>query len=114
MFKKYLLLLSTIGISQSSCYIKKEIPAHLEHKYKVVDPKKEIHVPTPHNLTDEDFKPKARNVKRRKSHNEILRAKDHHFSVDELEHHDILIDKEHIEHARKQHDIDLKKQKRLA
>ena len=65
-------------------------------------------------MTEEDFKPKPRNVKRRKTHHDIVRAKDHHFTVDELEHHDILIDKEHIEHAKKHHEIDLKKQKRLA
>lgn len=75
----------------------------MQHKLKVVDPKKEIFEPTAHNLTAEDLKPKPRDPTRRKSHQEIRRARDHHYTVEELEHHDVLIDKEHIDHARKHH-----------
>ena len=114
MFKKYLLLISSLGISKSSCFIPKEIPDHVAHKYKTVDPKKEIFVPTDHGLTEEHFVPKPRDVTRRKGNHEIRRVKDRHYEVEELEHHEVLIDKHHIEDARKHHRIDLKKRKRLS
>ena len=75
-----------------------------------MDPKVDhIFVPTKHNLTEEDLKPPPRDTSRRKSHMEIRRVKDEHYEIEELEHNDILIDKEHIDEARKRHEIDFRK-----
>ena len=114
MFKKYLLLISTYGITMSNQFIPKEIPPHLHAKLNIVDPAKDHKfVPTKHNLTEHDMKPPPRDVTRRKSHQEIRRVKDEHYEIEDLEHHDIAIDKDHIEEARKYHDLDLRKKKRL-
>lgn len=112
MFSKYLFLISALALSQTSCFIKKEIPADKQDKLRVVDPKKQVFKPSDHNLTAEDFKPRPRDPKRRKHHREIIRARDHHYTIEELEKHDVLIDKEHIDHARHSHQIDMKKIKR--
>jgi len=92
-----------------------DLPDHLQEKYKIVDPKKEIYVPPNHNLTEKDLKPRDRDTTRRKEHFEIVRAKDHHYTVEELEHKDhiTLIESHHIDQAKQHHEIDLKKRKKL-
>jgi len=114
MLRKYLLLISAYGLALSSQHIKKELPPHLREKYKAVDPKKHVFVPTKHNLTDADLKPAPKDPTRRKTHDEIPRVADRHVEVEHLEHHEVLITKDHIEDARKYHALDLKRRKKNA
>lgn len=68
-----------------------------------------MYIPSNHNLTDEDFKPPPKDPTRRKTHQEIPRVADRHYEVEDLEHHQVSITKDHIEDAKKYHAIDLKR-----
>merc|ERR1719272_1363790 len=45
---------------------------------------------------------------------DIPRVADRHFEIEDLEHHEVLITKDHIHDARKYHAIDLKRRKKHA
>ena len=97
------------GLESTSTHVLKHIPEHLKEHYNFIDPKVK-HVVN-HGLTAEDFKPPVRDVKRKKTHEDIPRVPEHKYSHEEIPEDEHIIEAHHLEEAEAAHHVALRERK---